>query len=67
MLVENHGLDEQQKEEFLEGLKSYINSSVSQEDMKLDGGAKFLARLPLTKSEKLDRMGLRLQAEVEVE
>ncbi|CDS04731.1 hypothetical protein LRAMOSA07261 [Lichtheimia ramosa] len=67
VLIEDHGLNEQQKEEFLEGLTSYINNNVSQADMKLDGGAKFLSRLPLTKSEKLDRMGLRLQAEVEIE
>ncbi|KAJ8662017.1 hypothetical protein O0I10_002348 [Lichtheimia ornata] len=44
-----------------------LGDEVPKEGMKLDGGAKFLARLPLTKSEKLDRMRLRLQAEVEVE
>ncbi|KAJ8662016.1 hypothetical protein O0I10_002347 [Lichtheimia ornata] len=63
VLVENSEKDQQA---FIDGLVSYVNNRVPQAEMELSGGAKCLKKLPLTKSDKVDRYKLRGIAQEEI-
>ena len=63
MLKENN---EKNQQEFLNELVSFVNDRVPQVEMQLTGGAKCLMKLPLTKSDKIDRFKLRGIAQEEI-
>ncbi|KAJ8662018.1 hypothetical protein O0I10_002349 [Lichtheimia ornata] len=60
------GNSEKDQQAFTDGLVSYVNNRVPQAEMQLSGGAKCLKKLPLTKSDKVDRYKLRGIAQEEI-